>query len=43
MWEGGNNELANMMNTILNEMAGLITAEDQKKGIEKSPWGCIQK
>lgn len=43
MWEGGNNELANMMNTILNTMAGLITAKDQQKGIEKSAWGCFQK
>lgn len=43
MWEGGNNELASMMNTILNTMADLITAEDQQKGIEKSAWGCFQK
>lgn len=43
MWEGGNNELANMMNTILNTMANLITADDQKNGIEKSAWGCFQK
>ena len=43
MWEGGNNELANMMNTILNTMTNLVTAEDQNKGIEKSAWGCFQK
>ncbi len=43
MWEGGDNELASMMNTILNTMANLITAEDQKNGIEKSAWGCFQK
>lgn len=43
MWEGGNNELASMMNSILNAMTNLITAEDQQKGIEKSAWGCIQK
>ena len=43
MWEGGSNELASMMNSILNEMANLITAEDQQKGIEKSAWGCFQK
>lgn len=43
MWENGTTELAGMMNTILVEMANLITAEDQKNGFEKSAWGALDK
>ena len=43
MWENGTTELAEMMNTILTSMADLITAEDQKKGLEKSAWGALEK
>lgn len=43
MWENGTTELAEMMNTILTSMANLITAEDQKNGIEKSAWGALDK
>ena len=43
MWENGNGELAEMMNEILTAMSNLITAEDQKNGIEKSPWGALCK
>lgn len=43
MWEGGNNELASMMNEILTGMTNLITANDQSNGIEKSAWGAFQK
>lgn len=43
MWENGTTELAEMMNTILSEMANLITADDQKNGYEKSAWGALDK
>ena len=43
MWENGSNEMAEMMNTVLTSMADLITADDQKKGIEKSAWGALDK
>lgn len=43
MYEDGSTELAEMMNSILTEMANLITPEDQQKGIEKSAWGALQK
>ena len=43
MWENGTTELAGMMNTVLTTMASLVTAEDQKNGIEKSAWGALEK
>lgn len=43
MWENGTLELAEMMNTVLTTMASLVTAEDQKNGIEKSAWGALDK
>ena len=43
MWEHGSTEMAEMMNTVLTSMADLITAEDQKNGIEKSAWGALDK
>lgn len=43
MWENGTTELAEMMNTIFSSMANLISVEDQKKGIEKSAWGALEK
>ena len=43
MWEHGSTEMAEMMNTVLTTMSDLITAEDQKKGYEKSAWGALEK
>ncbi|MBR5395719.1 MAG: hypothetical protein IK144_11680, partial [Bacteroidaceae bacterium] len=42
MWED-TKELQSMMKSVFNAMVGLVTQEDNAKGITSSIWGCLEK
>lgn len=42
MWED-TKELQSMMKSVFNAMAGLVTQEDNNKGITSTIWGCLEK
>ena len=42
MWED-TKELQSMMKSVFNAMVGLVTQEDNNKGITSTIWGCLEK